>query len=165
MNKEIFRDSSSHEDDHKILTEQEECHNKDSNAELVKKIAILVEKNNQKDILIVQLQRRIKNLEIALFSGGVPPSSPAKPLPKKAKPAPVKVAPQPRLQVTPPAPKNKLKKILSHSLQKSILFGGKFIKNAAFKKKLRKLSRNPYSYFADSKCKFLRPLRNLFERP
>ena len=131
-------------------------------AELIEKIKNLIEENNKNSIVIIQQQKYIKNLEILAFSGKVRKPAQTKALPQKEKV--VKVISHSQL-ATSSAPNNKLKKILSLSIQKTILFGGKFIKNVTIKKKLKKLSKNPYAYFADSKCKFLRPLRNLFERP
>lgn len=149
------QDSSLNRQDERISPEDY------TKAELIEKIKNLIEENNKNSIIIIQQQKYIKNLEILAFSGKVRKPAQTKALPQKEKV--VKVISHSQL-ATSSAP-NKLKRILSLSMQKTILFGGKFIKNAIIKKKLKKLSKNPYAYFADSKCKYLRPLRNLFERP
>lgn len=137
-----------------------------SNEEYIKIIESLIEDNNKKNILIINLEKRIADLETKLFSASVPaPSKDNTPKTVAPKKKPVKrQAPtsQPSSIIRKPG---RLKVFLAQTLQGAVLFGGRFVKNETTQKKIKKLSRNPYAYFADSKCKFLRPLRNLFEKP
>ena len=137
-----------------------------SNEEYIKIIESLIEDNNKKNILIINLEKRIADLETKLFSASVPaPSKDNTPKTVAPKKKPVKrQAPtsQPSSIIRKPG---RLKVFLAQTLQGAVLFGGRFVKNETTQNKIKKLSRNPYAYFADSKCKFLRPLRNLFEKP
>lgn len=139
-----------------------------TNEDYIKIIEHLIDDNNKKNILIINLQRRINNLETQLFSASVPPPSTSntpKTIKPKKKPLKKHQAPSPQPNSVVIRKPGKLKVLFARTLQGATLFGGRFIKNEIAKKKLKKLSRNPYAYFADSKHKFLRPLRNLFEQP
>lgn len=120
-------------------------------------IESLTYENSKKDMIILNLKKNIKNLEIKLFSASVPPKVMKNPQVKAV------ANPQARLQTKSTLKRWPFRSRVANMLQKFILFCGKFARGEHSQRKLMKLTMNPRAYFADSKHAFLRPLCKLFD--